>query len=92
MTACIFTTVLYTFITIVTILYMGWRLTSQLQYPFLYLVATTEIPVISNFEPLFIFIWGNKIFQTAACMHFGATYFFQRQPRYPIKNPALYLL
>lgn len=87
--ACIFTTILYTFITLVTILYMGWKLTSQLQYPFLYLVATTEIAVISNFEPLFIFIWGNKIFQTAACMHFGATYFFSEATKIPYKKSCI---
>lgn len=84
--ASIFTTTLYTFITIVTISYMGWKLTSQLQYPFLYLVATTEIPVISNFEPLFIFIWGNKIFQTAACMHFGVTYLFSEATKIQYKK------
>ncbi|GFR35469.1 GerAB/ArcD/ProY family transporter [Thermobrachium celere] len=83
--ACIFTTTLYTFVTFVTILFIGWKLTSQLKYPFLYLVATTEIPVISNFEPLFIFIWGNKIFQTAACMHFGATYYFSEATKIPYK-------
>lgn len=84
--ASIFTTALYTFITVITVSYLGWKLTSKLQYPFLYLVATTEIPVISNFEPLFIFIWGNKIFQTAACMHFGATYLFSETTKIPYKK------
>ncbi|MCX7950591.1 MAG: GerAB/ArcD/ProY family transporter, partial [Clostridiales bacterium] len=68
------------------IAYLGWNLTSKLQYPFLYLVATTEIPVISNFEPLFIFIWGNKIFQTAACMHFGAVYLFSEVTKIQYKK------
>lgn len=84
--ASIFTTALYAFITIITISYMGWNLTSKLQYPFLYLVATTEIPVISNFEPLFIFIWGNKVFQTAACMHFGAVYLFSEATKIQYKK------
>lgn len=68
------TIVLYTLTILLIINYCGWKLTSKLQYPFLYLVAGAEIPVLSNFEPIFIFFWGNKIFQTISVGGFGSSY------------------
>ncbi|WP_163193077.1 GerAB/ArcD/ProY family transporter [Clostridium thermarum] len=65
---------IYTIVVLLVINYCGFKLTSKLQYPFLYLVAGAEIPVISSFEPLFLFLWGNKILQTISSMAFGASY------------------
>ncbi|WP_139905595.1 GerAB/ArcD/ProY family transporter [Clostridium thermarum] len=65
---------IYTVVVLLVINYCGFKLTSKLQYPFLYLVSSAEFPVISDFEPLFLFLWGNKIFQTISSMAFGASY------------------
>jgi spore germination protein len=65
---------IYTLTVLLTINYCGHILTSKLQYPLLYLVAGADLPVLSNFEPLFIFLWGNKIFQTLAVGGYGMSY------------------
>ncbi|SEF52636.1 spore germination protein (amino acid permease) [Caloramator fervidus] len=68
------TIILYSVTVILTISYCGYVLTSKLQYPLLYLVSAADLPILSNFEPLFIFLWGNKIFQTLAVGCFGMSY------------------
>lgn len=68
------TTFMYTIIVFLVIYYCGYMLTSKLQYPLLYLVAAADLPVLSSFEPLFIFLWGSKIFQTISIGTFGASY------------------
>lgn len=68
------TIITYTLTILLIINFCGWKLTSKLQYPFLYLVAGADVPVLSNFEPIFIFFWGNKIFQTISIGGFGASY------------------
>ncbi|QCX33147.1 hypothetical protein FDN13_05215 [Caloramator sp. E03] len=70
----IITIIMYTVTVLLIINYCGWKLTSKLQYPFLYLVAGADIPVLSNFEPIFIFFWGNKVFQTISACSFTSSY------------------
>ncbi|WP_152539058.1 GerAB/ArcD/ProY family transporter [Fervidicella metallireducens] len=77
------TITLYTIVVFITIYYCGFNLTSKLQYPLLYLIASSEIPVLSNFEPLFIFLWGAKIFLTVSISGFIVTYIFSQVTKIP---------
>ncbi|KRQ87911.1 Spore germination protein YndE [Caloramator mitchellensis] len=87
----IFTIALYTITVLFTINYCGWRLTSKLHYPLLYLVSGAELSVLSNFEPLFLFLWGNKIFQTLAVGNFGMSYTMSQITKIPLQRCSLYL-
>lgn len=72
------TITLYTIVVLITIYFCGFNLTSKLQYPLLYLIASSDIPVLSNFEPLFIFLWGAKIFLTVSISGFIVTHIFSQ--------------
>lgn len=40
---------------------LGWELTSNLKYPLLYLIQSIEIPILSNFLSIVIFLWSAII-------------------------------
>lgn len=65
---------IYTFTVFVTVGSIGWNLTSKLEYPLVFLVGTRDLPVISNLESLFLFLWSGVIIKTLACEQFVISY------------------
>lgn len=76
--ACAVTILLYTFVVYITIYYLGWEITSVLEFPLLYITETINIPIISNFRALFMFLWSAIILKTILCHSFGASYFLSQ--------------
>ncbi|PAB59136.1 GerAB/ArcD/ProY family transporter [Anaeromicrobium sediminis] len=70
------TTCIYSFGVFITIYYLGWELTSKLEYPLLYLIQAMNIPIISNFTALFLFLWSLIILRTLICISFACGDFF----------------
>ncbi|WP_027399120.1 GerAB/ArcD/ProY family transporter [Anaerovorax odorimutans] len=42
---------------------LGWELTSKLEVPLLYLIQTIEVPIISNFLSIVMFLWSFIVFK-----------------------------
>lgn len=73
-TACIITILIYTFVVFMTIYYLGWELTSKLEHPLLYMIETIDIPIISNFRALFLFLWSGIVFKHLLCDSYVVSY------------------
>ncbi|PAB59135.1 GerAB/ArcD/ProY family transporter [Anaeromicrobium sediminis] len=76
--AALITTGIYTFCVFITIYYLGWELTSRLEYPLLYLIQAMPIPIISNFTAVFLFLWSAIILKTLICMSFAVSYLLSK--------------
>ncbi|WBW95643.1 GerAB/ArcD/ProY family transporter [Oceanirhabdus sp. W0125-5] len=72
--AVLITTFIYVFTVFMTIYYLGWELTSKLEYPLLYLIETIPIPIISNFTALFLALWSVIILRSLITVCFAANY------------------
>lgn len=68
------TTCIYVYIVFITIYYLGWEITSKLEYPLLYLIQSIPIPIISNFTALFIFLWSAIILKTLIIDCYGVSF------------------
>lgn len=82
----IITIFIYTFTAFVTIGCIGWNLASKLEYPLVFLVGTRELPVISNLESLFLFLWSGVIIKTLACEQFVVSYCASKLTKLPYQK------
>ncbi len=64
--AAIIIALLYTWLSFITIYYLGIDVAQNLYWPTISLAETISIPGISNFEFVFIFLWSSMIFTTIA--------------------------
>lgn len=65
---------IYVYIVFITIYYLGWEITSNLEYPLLYLIQSIPIPIISNFTALFLFLWSAIILKTLIIDCYGVSF------------------
>lgn len=66
----------YTFQTIMLILFLGWEVTSKMAYPFLYAAENTRIEFISDLRSIFFLVWSGIILRTIGIYHFIISYCF----------------
>lgn len=62
--AALFVIFIYFSNVFIVILNLGWEVASTLEYPLLYLIQTIEIPIISNFLSIVIFLWSVVILRS----------------------------
>ncbi|MEW8957144.1 GerAB/ArcD/ProY family transporter [Clostridium sp.] len=65
---------IYVLTTFIVVGCLGWNLSSMLEYPLIFLIGTRDLPVISNFEAIFILLWSAIIMKTLACEQFVLGY------------------
>lgn len=96
--ACLFTIVFYTFVAFAVIYYAGWELTSKLRYPLLFLLRSIPIPLLTDTQSIFVFLWSSVIFKIASIMTFGVSYcstkifHIQYKKAVMLLIPALYFI
>ncbi len=83
------TTLIYTFVVFISIYYLGWELTSELEYPLLYIIETIHIPILSNFRALFIFFWSGIILRTMTCESYACSYLLSRMLKINYKTACV---
>ncbi|QOR35973.1 GerAB/ArcD/ProY family transporter [Clostridium sp. 'deep sea'] len=54
-------TFVYLFTTFVATYYFGWQVASKLEYPLLYMMRDVNLPIVSNFLAIVIFLWSAII-------------------------------
>lgn len=72
--ACLITTIIYTFVVFLEIYYLGWELTSRVDFPLFYMIGTISFPIISNLTSIFTFLWGLIVFKKLTCSSFFVSY------------------
>ena len=68
-------TFLYTFTVFIAIYYFGWKLTSKIDFPLLFIYELTKVPILSDSKALFILIWSITIFITCNIEQFSLCYY-----------------
>ncbi|WMJ79930.1 GerAB/ArcD/ProY family transporter [Clostridium sp. MB40-C1] len=72
--SAIIVTLIYTFITAITVYLFGWKLTSQIKYSLLFVFKLVQPAVFSDFTSFFMVIWSTSILITIAIEQFIMTY------------------
>lgn len=70
---CLFILSLYVFNVFMVIYSLGWELTSKLKFPLLYVIQSIEIPIISNFLSIVIFLWSAIILKSLLTYSYAAS-------------------
>ncbi len=65
---------IYVWITFVCIYTLGYKLTAKSLWPVLLVTEGINLPVISNFRFLFLFLWSIVMFKVVANSHYAFTY------------------
>lgn len=66
---------LYTFTVFITIYYFGWKLTSKINFPLLFMYELIKVPILSDSKALFILVWSFAIFITCNIYQFSICYY-----------------
>lgn len=66
---------LYTFTVFIAIYYLGWQLTSKIDFPLLFMYELIEVPILADSKALFILIWSITIFITSNIEQFSLCYY-----------------
>lgn len=61
---CLIILSIYIFNVFMVIYALGWELTSKLDFPLLYVIQSIEIPIISNFMSIVIFLWSAIVLKS----------------------------
>lgn len=69
------TTFLYTFCVFITIYYFGWKLTSEIDFPLLFMYELIKVPILSDSKALFILVWSIAIFVTTNIYQYELSYY-----------------
>lgn len=72
--ACLISTLIYTFVSFAVIYYLGWELSSRIDYPLFYIIGTIAFPVFSNLTAIFTFFWGLIVLKTIVCSNYLVSY------------------
>lgn len=79
-------TVLYTFVSFISIYYFGWKLTSKINFPLLFMYELIKVPILSDSKALFILIWSITIFITSNIEQFSLCYYGSKIFNYEYKR------
>lgn len=80
---------IYTFLVFSSIYILGYEVSSKIYFTIIYLMEITEIPIITDFKAIFIFLWSGVVFKAIACNHFVASYTFSKLTKLPYKKSCL---
>lgn len=72
--ACLITIFIYTFVSFAVIYYLGWELSSRIDYPLFYIIGTISFPIFSNLTAVFTFFWGLIVLKTIICSNYLVSY------------------
>lgn len=92
--ATLILTLLYLLNVFMVIYTLGWEFTSILKTPLLYLIQIIEIPLISNFLSIVIFLWSTIIFKSLLAYNYTASSIFSNVFKidYKIANYILFFI
>ena len=79
-------TFLYTFVVFIVIYYFGWKLTSKIDFPLLFMYELIKVPILSDSKALFILIWSITIFITSNIEQFSICYYGSKIFNYEYKQ------
>jgi len=80
------TTLVYGSLAFIIIYFMGWELASMLDYPLMFLIESFEVPILSNFLAIFIFLWIAIILKSLVVFSFCTNYLVSKVIRIDIKK------
>jgi spore germination protein len=66
---------LYTSTVFITIYYFGWKLTSKINFPLLFMYELIKVPILSDSKALFILVWSIAIFIVCNIYQFSICYY-----------------
>lgn len=90
--ATLFLTLIY-FMNVFMVIYnLGWQLTSNLKYPLLYLIQSIEIPILSNFLSIVIFLWSTIILKSLITYNYAASDILSKVLKIEYKKAGVVLL
>jgi spore germination protein len=82
----IITISIYTFQTIMLILFIGWEVTSKMAYPFLFAAENTRIELVSDLRSIFFLVWSGIVLRTIGIFHFIVSYCFSNLFKFEYKK------
>lgn len=73
---------------------LGWEFTSNLEYPLLYLIQSIEIPILSNFLSIVIFLWSAIVLKSLLTYNYASSEILSKlfKIKYKIANFILLLI
>ena len=66
---------LYTSTVFITIYYFGWKLTSKINFPLLFMYELIKVPILSDSKALFILVWSIAIFIVCNIYQFSICFY-----------------
>ncbi|MCX7951667.1 MAG: spore germination protein [Clostridiales bacterium] len=81
--------VIYTFLVFTSIYILGYEVASKIYFTLIYLMEVAEIPIITDFKAIFIFLWSGVVFKAIACNHFVVSYTFSKLTKLTYKKSCL---
>lgn len=84
--------IIYTFLTFTSIYILGFEIVSKIYFTLIYLMEVVEIPIITDFKAIFIFLWSGVVLKALACDQFVVSYAFSKLTKIPYKKSCLITL
>lgn len=84
--------IIYTFLTFTSIYILGYEIVNKIYFTLIYLMEIVEIPVITDFKSIFIFLWCGVVLKALACDQFVVSYTFSKLTKIPYKKSCLITL
>lgn len=79
----------YTANVFITIFCLGWEIASKHSFPYLYIAASTEIPLIENARTIIMLIWSFVIFRILACELFASSFCLSKATNISYKKSCI---
>jgi len=72
--AILYTTIIYTWITFITIYYLGPDIIPKCLWAFMLVTESVKVPVVTNFRFIFMFLWSIILFKTICNEYYFITF------------------
>lgn len=88
---CLVVTMIYCWVTFISIYYLGYKVTSKSTWPILLVTEGINLPIINSFRLVFLFLWSIVIIKLLANEYYAFTYILKHVFKIKHKNKINYI-